>query len=1031
MKLTELFIRRPVLALVVNILLLIAGAIAFINLNVRQYPRSDQSVISVTTAYFGANADLVRSFITTPLERVIASVDGIDYLESSSAQGTSTIKAHLRLNYDSTSALAQIAAKVDQVRSELPVESEAPNINIETADSQIASMYLSFYSDQLDQSQITDYLLRVIQPRLSAVPGVQKADILGSRTFAMRIWLKPDQLAAHGVSAQQVTEALRKNNYLSAVGQTKGSMISVNLVANTNIQTVDEFKKLAIRTNKGTVIYLEDIAEVALGSESYDSEVRFSGQKATFIGIWVLPNANSLDVISSVRKVIPEIRAQLPTGLKLGVPYDATNYIRDALNEIIRTLVETLIIVAIVIYLFMGSIRSVLIPLVAMPLSLIGAGVLMIAFGFSINLLTILAIVLSVGLVVDDAIVVVENVERKINQGLSRTKAAIEGARELVGPIIAMTITLAAVYAPIGFQGGITGALFREFAFTLAGAVAVSGFVALTLSPMMSAAFLKGHSDQPRFAKYVSAKLDILRDFYRAVLIKTLQVRPVVITLAFLISLLSVPFVILSMKELAPREDQGFLLGIVEAAPNASIDQTAKLAEKVHTAFSSIPEFRMSFQLTNPTGGFSGMSAIPWGERTRDIFEIEQEAISKLSLVPGLSVFAFTPPPLPSGGDFPVEFIVSSTNSPKEIFEFTSQIMDKALSSGIFTFVTTDLRYDQPQTEIVLDRDKIASLGLNLQSVGSDLGSMLGGAYINRINIEGRAYRVIPQVTRSERLNPEQLLDYNISSLVPGSVFPLSTVATLKNTVEPRQLNRFQQLNSAKIQGGLIPGHSIEQALAFLEQEAKAILPAGYFIDYAGESRQFKKEGNSLVYIFILSLVVIFLVLAAQFNSFRDPMVILLGSVPLALTGALLFPFLSFTSINIYTQVGLITLVGLVSKNGILIVEFANKLQESGLGKVDAVIEAAATRLRPILMTTAATILGHFPLVLVSGAGAVARNSIGIVLVSGMLIGTIFTLFVVPSIYCLIARNHNAEKDQGDLSASLDFSRSGEEIQLQ
>ena len=792
-------------------------------------------------------------------------------------------------------------------------------------------------------------------------------------------------------------------------------MISVNLVANTDLQTVDEFKRLAIKTKNGAIVRLEDLADVTLGSESYQEEVRFSGQRATFIGIWVLPNANALDVISGVRKILPDIEAQLPTGLKLSVPYDATNYIRDALHEIVQTLIETLLIVAIVIYLFMGSIRSVLIPLVAMPLSLIGAGVIMLAFGFTINLLTILAIVLSVGLVVDDAIVVVENVERKINEGLSRYQAAIEGARELVGPIIAMTITLAAVYAPIGFQGGITGSLFREFAFTLAGAVAVSGFVALTLSPMMSATFLRGHSDQPRFALFVSAKLDALRDWYKAVLIRTLSIRPVIITLAALISLLSLPFVALSMKELAPREDQGFLLGVVEAAPNASIDQTAKLAERVHSAFSSIPEFNMSFQLTNPTGGFSGMSAVPWGERKRNIFQIEQEAVGKLSQVPGLSVFAFTPPPLPSGGDFPIEFIISSTTSPREIYELTQQIMAKAMTSGIFTFVTTDLHYDQPQTEIVLDRDKIASLGLTLQGVGSDLGSMLGGGYVNRINIDGRAYRVIPQVTRSERLNPEQLLDYNIGGLVPGSVLPLSTVASLKNTVEPRQLNRFQQLNSAKIQGGIIPGHSVDQALSFLENEAKTILPNGYFVDYAGESRQFKKEGSSLTTTFILALVVIFLVLAAQFNSFRDPLVILAGSVPLALTGALLFPFLGFTSINIYTQVGLITLVGLVSKNGILIVEFANKLQEQGFSKIDAVVEASATRLRPILMTTAATILGHFPLVLVSGAGAVARNSIGIVLVSGMLIGTVFTLFVVPSIYCFIAKQHKSESGETDL----------------
>jgi multidrug efflux pump len=1006
MKFTDIFIRKPVLALVVNILLLVVGAVSFFSLNVRQYPKTEKSVITVITPYFGANAELVRGFITTPLERVIASVDGIDYLDSSSAQGLSTIKANLRLNYDSTAALAQIAAKVDQVRSELPVEAEAPSINIETADSQIASMYLSFYSEDLNQSQITDYLLRVIQPRLSAIAGVQKADILGSRTFAMRIWLKPEKLSAYGISPQEVSDALARNNYLSAVGQTKGAWSIVNLVANTDLKTEQEFKRLVVKNVGDRLIRLEDLAEVSLGSESYDQEVRFSGQQATFIGIWVLPNANALDVISEVRRVLPELEAQLPQGLKLSVPYDATNYIRDALNEIVSTLIETLAIVALVIFCFMGSIRSVLIPLVAMPLSLICAGAVMALFGFSINLLTILAVVLAVGLVVDDAIVVVENIERRIAEGLSAFEAAILGARELTGPIVAMTVTLIAVYAPIGFQGGLTGSLFKEFAFTLAGAVAVSGIVALTLSPMMSSAFLKDKHSPNWFSSKVEANLASLNTWYQNKLEIALGIRGAVISFALLFTALLIPFLMLSMRELAPREDQGFLLGVVESSPNASIDKTTKLAERVHEAFASFPEFRMSFQLTNPTGGFSGMSVVPWSQRDRTIFEIEQEALGKLALVPGLSVFAFTPPPLPSGGDFPVEFVISSTRSPKEIFEFVQTLQDKAQKSGIFTFVTTDLRFDLPQTEIVIDRDKASALGLDLRSLGADLSSALGGGYVNRINIDGRAYRVIPQMTRTQRLNPEQVLDYRVASSKEGEVIPLSTVATLKDSVEPRQLNRFQQLNSAKIQAGIIPIFSIEQALTFLEKEAKAILPQGYFIDYAGESRQFRQEGNSLVLTFVLAIVIIFLVLAAQFNSFRDPFVILLGSVPLALSGALVFVFLGATSINIYSQVGLITLVGLVSKNGILIVEFANQLQEQGLSKMQAVMQASATRLRPILMTSAATIFGHFPLVLVSGAGAAARNSIGIVLVSGMLIGTIFTLFVVPVIYSIIAKDH-------------------------
>ncbi len=1009
MKFTDLFIRRPVLASVVSLIILLAGLQSIRSLNVRQYPRSDIAVVNVKTRYIGANADLVRGFVTTPLERVIASADGIDYIDSSSSQGLSIITVHLKLNFDTTAALTQIQAKVAQVRNDLPPEAEAPIIELTLSDTQFAQMYISFSSPELTPNQITDYLTRVVQPKLTAVSGVQKADILGARTFAMRIWLKPERMAALNISPTQVRQALAANNYLSAVGMTKGSMTTINLVANTDLRNADEFRELVLREQDGAIIRLKDVAEVDLGAEDYNTDVRFTGQRATFMGIWVLPTANALDVIKAVRAELPEIERQLPAGMKMGVPYDATKYIQDALQEVLHTLLETLAIVVVVIFLFLGSWRSVLIPVVAIPISLIGAAFLMLAFGFTLNLLTLLAIVLSVGLVVDDAIVVVENVERHLHAGLKPLQAALKGARELVGPIIAMTITLAAVYAPIGIQGGLTGTLFREFAFTLAGAVVVSGVVALTLSPMMSSKLLREGDSHRGFAGWVNARFDALRCRYTRTLSRTLRWRPVTLTLAAIIILLGVPFFIMTPSELAPKEDQGVILGIVQAAPNSTIEQTSLYTEKVNDVFMSFPETRHTFQLTEPFGGFSGMGLKPWSQRKRTPEQMLPEAFGKLGAIPGVRVIATTPAPLPGGGNFPVEFVIASTAEPIELLGFANQLVAAAMKSGVFMFADSDLKYDMPQAEVVFDRDKVASLGVNLGQVGADLGTMLGGNFVNRFSIQGRSYKVIPQVRRTERLNPDQLKDFYVTG-PGGKLVQLSTFASVKESTEPRQLNRFQQLNAAKIQGAIPPHITLDQALKVLETEAAKILPKGYSIDYAGEARQLRKEGNKLSTTLILSLVLIFLVLAAQFESFRDPLIILLGSVPLALSGSLLFSFLGFTTLNIYSQVGLITLVGLVSKNGILIVEFANHLQESGAAKLEAVIEAAGTRLRPILMTSVATVAGHFPLVLASGPGAGARNSIGIMLVSGMIVGTVFTLFVLPAIYMLIARDRSGGK---------------------
>ncbi len=1011
MKVTDLFIKRPVLAIVVNLVILIAGLQAIRSLSVRQYPRSDIAVVQVTTTYVGANADLVRGFITTPLERVIASADGIDYMESSSAQGLSTISVHLKLNYDTNAALTQIQAKVAQVRNDLPPEAEAPVIELQTADDQFAAMYLGFSSSDLDQNQITDYLTRVVQPKLSAVSGVQRADILGDRTFAMRIWLKPDRMAAFGISPSTVHDALAKNNYLSAIGSTKGSMVSVNLIANTNLKTPEEFKQLVVKESNGVVVRLGEIADVVLGAQTYEQDVRFNGETATFMGIWVLPTANSLQVIKQVRAEIPGIRAQLPAGMKVGIPYDSTAYIQDAINEVLSTLTETLLIVVVVIFLFLGSFRSVLIPVVAIPVSLVGAVFLMLIAGFTINLLTLLAIVLSVGLVVDDAIVMVENVERHLQMGKNPIQAAKDAARELIGPIIAMTITLAAVYAPIGIQGGLTGALFREFAFTLSGAVIVSGIVALTLSPMMGSRLLRPGDAERGFAGIINRRFEKVRGLYSRLLTGTLHYRPVVLTLWVIVAALMIPFYMFSQRELAPAEDQGVVFGVIQAAPNSTIDQTNLYTSEVLDVYKSFPESQSIFQITQPSGGFGGMVTKPWSERKRTAQQLLVASTGPLSKIPGVRVIPLTPPPLPGGGNFPVDFVIASPGEPQQLVQFANQLVQKAMTSGIFIYADSDLKYDQPQAEVVFDRDKLRAQGVDLSQAGQDLSTLLGGNYVNRFSIQGRSYKVIPQVKRVERLTPEQLSQIYVTGS-GNKMVPLSTFANLKTTTEPRDLKKFQQLNAVRIQGVVPPNIPLDRALSLLEAEAQKILPQGFTVDYAGESRQLRVEGSKFLGTFLLSAILIYLVLAAQFESFRDPFIVLAGSVPLAISGALLFSFLGLTTLNIYSQVGLITLVGLVSKNGILIVEFANHLQETGKQKLEAIIEAATTRLRPILMTTAATVIGHFPLVLAKGPGAGARNSIGIMLVSGMIIGTIFTLFVVPSIYMLVAKRHVADAEE-------------------
>jgi multidrug efflux pump len=1017
MKFTDLFVRRPVIAIVVNLIIVIAGVQALRTLNVRQYPRSENAAVTITTVYVGANAALVRGFITTPLERAIAAADGIDYIESESKQNVSIIRARLRLNYDANRALSEIASKVNQVRGDLPPSAEIPVINIESSDSQFASAYLSFSSQFLKQNEITDYLVRVVQPRLSAVEGVQRADILGARTFAMRIWLKPDKMAALNVSPAQVRQALAANNYLSALGQTKGSLVQVNLTANTDLRSVKEFQQLVIREKDGSVVRLGDVGDVVLGAEDYDVMVNFSGDTAVFVGIWALPNANSLDVIKRVRTEMVEIQREIPEQIKATIAYDGTAYIQNAIDEVIQTLLETILIVVVVIFLFLGSLRSVLVPVVAIPVSLIGAVFLMQLFGFTINLLTLLAIVLSVGLVVDDAIVVVENVERHVREGMKPFDAALVGARELIGPIISMTITLAAVYAPIAFQGGLTGSLFREFALTLAGAVFISGVVALTLSPMMSARLLTASHENAGLSGLVNRTFERIKNTYARHLEASFQARGIIYASWVVISLLAAAMFFQSPRELAPVEDQGVIFGIVNTPANSTLDQVAQSTREINRQVMTIPETQFTFQITFPSGGFWGDGLKPWKERKRSASQILGEVQQKVSGIPGVQTFPILPPALPGGGNFPVEFVIASTADTAEILGFARQLQEKAAKSGMFAFPPLiDVKVDQPESEVVFDREKVAQLGLNLQSVGQDLSAAMGGNFVNRFSVDGRSYKVIPQVSRADRLNPEQLKDIYVTG-PDGTLVALSSIATIKNSVAPRSLNRFQQLNAVKISGVAI--RPLDESLRFLEDEAAGILPKGYVVDYTGESRQLRVEGNKFGPAFLLSILLIFLILAAQFNSFRDPFVILMGSVPLAMFGSLALTFLKMpnpnmrfwtdgwtTTLNVYSQVGLVTLVGLVAKNGILIVQFANELQREGQSKIEAVKNASVVRLRPILMTSAATIFGHLPLTFVSGPGAAARNSIGLVLVAGMAVGTAFTIFFVPSIYLLIAKDH-------------------------
>jgi multidrug efflux pump len=1005
---TDIFIKHPVLAIVVNLVILLVGWRALSGLPVQQYPKIESSSVVITTVYTGASAETVRGFLTTPIERSVSAISGVDYLESTSRAGLSTVTVHLKLGHSSVAALAEVTARLQQVRTELPAEAEPPGVEIQRADRPYASFYLSFTSPQRDGPALTDWLLRTLQPQLSTLPGVQRVTFEGGRQLAMRVWIDPARLSAVGLAPGDVYAALLRNNFLAAVGQTKGNLVQVNLLTNTDLRSADEFKDLIVAERKGAIVRLRDVATVELGAEEATTVAKYGQKEAVYLGVWPLVGTNEIEVAHRLRAEMDRLRPTLPKDIEMRMAYDATVFMEDALQEISKTLTETILIVGLVVFLFMGSVRTALVPLVAMPISLVGAAIVMSAAGFSLNLLTILAIVLSVGLVVDDAIVVVENVERHVREGRTRREAALLGARELVGPILAMTVTLAAVYTPIGFQGGLTGSLFLEFAITLAAAVVVSGIAAVTLSPVMSSRFVQEHGHETRLTALVNRGFDAVRRAYARLLDGAIGMRWAVVGASVVVMLAAWPLYSYSRKELAPVEDQSHISLFMMASPDSSLAATNRASLEVVKAIESFPEAKFMWSLTSNWGAFGGMVTKDWKQRPRSTEQMYGAVFGAVSQIPGLQVFPRLDPPLPTPGQYDVELILQSAAPVEQLQDSVAQVLAAGWKSGKFLYVDTDLKVDLPEARVVIDREKVADLGLDLAGVGRELGTLLGGAYVNRFNYFDRSYKVIPQIGDAERATIGPLLDLKIKT-PRGELVPVSSFTHVETEAAPRTLQRFQQRNAVRIFGGVKPGVTKEEGLRVLENAAGAITGRGIILDHAGESRQIRREGGALTTTLGFAVILIYLVLAAQFQSFRDPLIVLLGSVPLAISGALVFSFLNLTTINIYSQVGLITLVGLIAKNGILIVQFANKLQEEGAAKLAAIREAAFTRLRPVLMTSAATVFGHLPLVFVTGPGSQARNSIGMVLVTGMTVGTIFTLFVVPVFYLLIAAEHRKE----------------------
>ena len=1013
MKFTDTFIHRPVLATVISLLILLIGLRSLGLLEVRQYPEMKNTVVTITTAYPGASSDLVKGFVTTPLQQAVAEANGIDYVISTSSLGMSKIEVYMQLNYDPNAAVAEIQAKVASKRNELPADAQDPVIDSTTGDS-TALMYLAFFSDTIPRPQITDYVLRVIQPQIQALPGVAKARLFAQK-FAMRIWLDPERMAALGVTGEKVAQVLRANNYLAGIGSTKGKYVAMNLTATTDVSQAEDFRNLVVHSENGVLVRLQDIAHTELGAEDYSSTTWYKGIPSAFIGIEPAPGANPITVADHVNELIPRVRAQLPEGINVKIPYDASRFIKDSIKEVYKTIIEAVLIVLVVIYLTLGSFRAAAVPAVAVPLSLIGATFFMLALGYSLNLLTLLSMVLAIGLVVDDAIIVVENVHRHIEEGESKKDAALKGARELAVPIIAMTTTLLAVYAPIGFQGGLIGTLFTEFAFSLTAAVLISGVVALTLSPVLSGAVLRPHGSESRFEQLVEKSFEWLAERYRQLLRQSLDGAWIVILFGGIILVSNIFMYTFSKSELAPTEDQGIIFFSGTAPRTATLDYHEAYSAQIQKIFETFPEYNDSFFLLGRTQDtvFGGFKMIAAGDRERSQMEIQPQLNAKLSQVAGYQIGVFPRPSIPgSSRGLPVQFVITSDRSYEEIAGVANQLIGRGMQSGNFMFLKKSVELDRPTVTVNVDRDRAADLGISMSQIGQNLGTLLGGGYVNRFSMDGRSYKVIPQVERQFRLDASMLKNYYLQT-ASGESVPLSTVVNLSRDIEPSDRSQFQQLNSITVEGIMAPGQTLGDALEYLQSQADEIFPNGYNYDYAGDSRQYAKQGGTFLVTIFMSMLVIYLVLAAQFESWRDPIIILV-SVPLSTAGALAFIMLGVAnaSDNIYTQVGLITLIGVVAKNGILIVEFANKLQiHENLGKREAVEKAATIRLRPIIMTSIALIVAMVPLLIATGPGAVSRSHIGMTIAAGLGIGTLFTLFVLPAVYVVLARDLSASNE--------------------
>lgn len=1008
MTFTDIFIRRPILAVVVSLLILLVGGAAMFSLPVREYPNMESATIVVDTGYPGATQDVMQGFVTTPIAQAIATANGIDYLTSTSTLGKSQVKAKLVLNADADRAMTEILAKVQQVKYRLPAGANDPVITKMT-DGASAVQYIAFVSDRLPVPQITDFASRIAQPLITAVPGVASAEISGGQTLAMRVWIDPVRLAARGLSAGDIAAALRANNVQAAPGRLKGSDTAINITAGTDARDIESFRQMVVKRVDGGIVRLRDVATVEIGGQNYDSSALTSGQRSVTIAITPTPDGNPLEIVRAVKALLPDIQRVAPPGMKVISQFDVAHFVNASIDEVSRTLVEAIVIVIIVIFLFLGSLRAVLIPVVTIPLSLVGTAALMLAFGFSLNLLTLLAMVLAIGLVVDDAIVVVENIHRHIEEGLSPVRAALIGAREIVGPVIGMTLTLAAVYAPIGLMGGLTGALFREFAFTLAGAVVVSGVVALTLSPMMSSLLLHSQMNEGRLSRAIEHNMQRATDRYSRLLGATLAARPAVLLVGAVVMGAIVILFTGAQRELAPQEDQGYVFVQTKAPQYANVDYTARYAHEVEQLFRGLPEYVSSWFDNGTDGlnnGFGGVILTEWDDRERSADDVQAELNAKGAGITGVYAAAFQAPALPaSSGGLPVQMVIRSSDDFATLYAALEKVKGAAWQSGLFAFVDSDLAFDSPEARISIDRAKAGEMGITMEAVADTLATMVGENYVNRFNWYDRSYDVIAQVPAAQRLTPDNLGQYHVKT-ASGALVPLSTVMKIEMRPEANRLSQFNQMNSVTLSAILAPGATMGQAVDFLKSQP---LPAGTSVDWLSDSRQYVTEGDRLTISFGFALIVIFLVLAAQFESFRDPLVILV-TVPLAICGALVPLWLGYTTLNIYTQIGLVTLIGLISKHGILMVSFANQIQkQEGLDRLAAIRKSAAVRMRPVLMTTAAMVAGLVPLLFADGAGASSRFAIGIVVVMGMLVGTLFTLFVLPTIYSLIARDHRPQ----------------------